>query len=85
MVATCLLDSGIIIDALNGKRGRRELIDRLIQDGAGRCSTEPLPAAESHSFATGYDHRGRRPANDLVLVTGNLKDFPIPELRLYPA
>ena len=34
MVATCLLDSGIIIDALNGRRGRRELIDRLIQDGA---------------------------------------------------
>ncbi len=23
-------------------------------------------------------------ANDLVLVTGNLKDFPMPELRLYP-
>src|ERR1035441_2103167 len=34
MAATCLLDSGIIIDALNGKRGRRELIDQLIQDGA---------------------------------------------------
>ena len=23
-------------------------------------------------------------ANDLILVTGNLKDFPMPELRLYP-
>jgi len=23
-------------------------------------------------------------ANDLMLVTGNLKDFPMPELRLYP-
>ena len=23
-------------------------------------------------------------ANDLVLVTGNPKDFPMPELRLYP-
>lgn len=34
MVSTCLLDSGIIIDALNGKRGRRELVDQLIQDGA---------------------------------------------------
>lgn len=34
MAATCLLDSGIIIDALNGRRGRWELIDRLIQDGA---------------------------------------------------
>jgi hypothetical protein len=34
MVATCLLDSGIIMDALNGKRGRREIIDQLVQDGA---------------------------------------------------
>jgi predicted nucleic acid-binding protein len=23
-------------------------------------------------------------ANDLTLVTGNVKDFPMPELRLYP-
>ena len=34
MAGTCLLDSGILIDALNGKRGRRELLDRLIEDGA---------------------------------------------------
>lgn len=34
MFATCLLDSSIIIDVLNGKRGRRELIDQLIRNGA---------------------------------------------------
>jgi hypothetical protein len=40
MVATVLLDSGIIIDALNGKRGRRELIDQLIGN------TKDFPMAE---------------------------------------
>ena len=34
MMATCLLDSGILIDALNGKRGRREIVDQLVESGA---------------------------------------------------
>jgi len=34
MIATCLLDSGIIIDILNAKRGRRELIEDLLRSGA---------------------------------------------------
>lgn len=33
MMATCLLDSGILIDVLNGKRGRKEVLDRLILQG----------------------------------------------------
>ena len=127
MIATCLLDSGIIIDALNGKRGRRELIDQLIQDGADMacCSvnvtevyaglrpgeeakTERLLrslkfypvtweiAKQAGDFLNVWrrqNHTLSLPdttiaavalANDLVLVTGNLKDFPMPELRLYP-
>jgi predicted nucleic acid-binding protein len=127
MVATCLLDSGIIIDVLNGKRGRRELIDQLIQDGAEMacCSinvteiyaglrpgeeakTERLLrslkfypvtweiAQQAGALLNVWRQQHRTLslpdttiaavalANDLVLVTGNLKDFPMPELRLHP-
>jgi predicted nucleic acid-binding protein len=127
VVATCLLDSGIIIDALNGKRGRRELIDQLIQDGADMacCSinvtevyaglrlgeeakTERLLrslkfypvtweiAKQAGDLLNVWRQQNRTLslpdttiaavalANDLMLVTGNLKDFPMPELRLYP-
>ena len=127
MVGTCLLDSGILIDALNGKRGRRELIDQLIQDGADMacCSinvTEVYaglrPGEEAKTGrllrslkfypvtweiakqAGGLLNVWRQQnrtlslpdttiaavalANDLMLVTGNPKDFPMPELRLYP-
>ena len=127
MVATCLLDSGIIIDALNGKRGRRELIDQLIEDGADMacCSinvtevyaglrpgeeakTERLLrslkfypvtweiAKQAGDLLNVWRQQNRTLSlpdttiaavaltNDLMLVTGNLKDFPMPELRLYP-
>ncbi len=127
MAATCLLDSGIIIDALNGRRGRWELIDRLIQDGAEMacCSinvteiyaglrpgeevkTErflkslkfyPVTweiAKQAGALMNVWRQQNRTLslpdttiaavalANDLVLVTGNLKDFPMPELQLYP-
>jgi predicted nucleic acid-binding protein len=127
MVDTCLLDSGILIDALNGKRGRRELIDRLIQDGADMacCSINVTeiyaglrPGEEAKTVrllrslkfypvtweiakqAGELQNSWRRQnrtlslpdttiaavalANDLMLVTGNRKDFPMPELRLYP-
>jgi predicted nucleic acid-binding protein len=126
-VATCLLDSGIIIDALNGKRGRRELMDRLIEDGADMacCSinvteiyagmrpgeevkTDRLMrslkfypvtweiAKQAGELQNVWRRKNRTLslpdttiaavalANDLTLVTGNLKDFPMPELRLYP-
>ena len=127
MIATCLLDSSIIIDALNGKRGRRELIDQLIENGAEMacCSinitevyaglrpgeeikTERLlrslkfypvtweiakQAGELQNVWRQQNRTLSLPdttiaavalANDLMLVTGNLKDFPMPEWRLYP-
>jgi predicted nucleic acid-binding protein len=127
MAGTCLLDSSILIDALNGKRGRRQLLDRLIEDGADMacCSinvteiyaglrpgeeakTERLLrslkfypvtweiAKQAGELQNVWRRRNRTLslpdttiaavalANDLTLVTGNVKDFPMPELRLYP-
>ena len=127
MIATCLLDTGIIIDVLNGKRGRRELVDQLIQDGADMacCSinitevyagmrpgeevkTERLLrslqfypvtweiAKKAGDLLNSWRQQNRTLSlpdttiaavalvNDLVLITGNLKDFPMPGLRLYP-
>ena len=127
MIATCLLDSSIIIDAINGKRGRRELIDQPIENGAEMacCSinitevyaglrpgeeikTERLlrslkfypvtweiakQAGELQNVWRQQNRTLSLPdttiaavalANDLMLVTGNLEDFPMPELRLYP-
>ena len=34
MGPTCLLDSGIIIDVLNGKRGRPGIIQQLLEQGS---------------------------------------------------
>ena len=127
MVATCLLDSGIIMDALNGKRGRREIIDQLVQDGAEMaCSsinvtevyagmrlgeeakTERLLrslkfypvtweiAKQAGDILNAWRQRGRTLSlpdvtvaavalrNDLILLTGNIKDFPMQELHIYP-
>jgi predicted nucleic acid-binding protein len=126
MVSTYLLDSGIIIDTLNGKRGRRELIEKLIEDGAEMacCSinvtevyaglrpgeeakTERLLgslnfylvtreiAKEAGGLQNVWRQQGRTLslpdvsiaavalANNLVLLTGNGKDFPMPALQLY--
>jgi predicted nucleic acid-binding protein len=127
MSATCLLDTGILIDALNGKRGRRELLDRLLQDGAElaccpinitevyaglrpgeEAKTERLLrslkfypvtwdiARKAGELLSAWRRRKRTLSlpdttiaavaltNGLTLVTGNSKDFPMPELRLYP-
>jgi predicted nucleic acid-binding protein len=127
MIATCLLDSGIIIDVLNGKRGRGEFVDQLIDDGAEMacCSinvtevyagmrqgeeakTERLLRSLRYYAVTweiakqaGDLHNAWRQqgctlslpdvtiaavalANDLTLVTGNVKDFPMHDLRILP-
>jgi predicted nucleic acid-binding protein len=33
VIETCLLDTNIVIDSINGKRGRPELLERLVAEG----------------------------------------------------
>jgi len=126
-MAEYLLDSDAIIDALNRKRQRRELIRDLVaaHQAVGYCSisvtevyaglrSEDEAAAEEmfasldyHEVTWEIARRAGRLKRDytrqgvtlsladttiaavalahgLMLVTGNLSDFPMPELRFYP-
>ncbi len=124
-VAAFLLDSDIIIDALNHRRGRRELLrDLTLQNHVlGCCSVNVtevcsgmLPAEEGRTgqllaglvcyevtrpiawqaglWRREYLRRGRTLsladvtiaavalAHGLTLVTNNVKDYPMPDIRL---
>ena len=127
-MSVCLLDSGILIDVLNGKRGRAELLSRLVRDGA-ELACCPINVTEIYaglrsgeeekterllrslrfyeitwevaklagSLQLDWRQQGRTLAlpdatlaavalaNNLVLVTNNVRDFPMPELTTYPA
>jgi tRNA(fMet)-specific endonuclease VapC len=127
-MAICLLDSGILIDVLNGRRGRAEMVTHLVREGSelACCSinvtevyagmrsgeedkTERLLrslrfyevtwqiAKLAGSLQNQWRQQGRTLAlpdatiaavalaNKLLLVTNNTRDFPMPELALYPA
>ena len=126
-MATYLLDTSVIIDALNDKRGRRELLMGLVKQGhllaccpinvteiyAGMRPREE-EATEAFLRSLEYYHstwpvarlaglirrdHGRKGkavtvadatiaavalVHELVLMTDNVKDFPMRELTLYP-
>jgi predicted nucleic acid-binding protein len=127
MASTCLLDSSVIIDVINGRNGRAELLDQLIDEGTllACCSINITEvhmglrsheAAKTESFLASLefypvtqeiakfagalyrDHRRKAVTlalpdltiaavaitNKLQLATDNPRDFPMPELRLYP-
>jgi len=126
-VATYLLDTSVIIDALNGKRGRRDLLLGLVKRGhlLACCSTNvtevyagmrPKEETATEEFLRSlewydinwsvarlagllkrdYGRKGTTVAvadatiaavaliNELMLMTDNVKDFPMKELQLYP-
>ena len=69
-MAVYLLDSGIIIDVLNGKRGRLELIQQLLRQGAILASC-PITITEVYA--------GMRPdeAAKTERLLRSLKFFPL--------
>ena len=122
-----LLDTSVLIDALNNRRGRPDLLERLaIQAHTLACcsivTTEIFsgvpetrwPQAEkalsrllfvpvtqdAAKLAGRFRYRYARHGialsvmdttiaavavtNDLALLTDNAKDFPMPEIKLYP-
>lgn len=126
-MATYLLDTNILIDILRGRRGRRELAQRLLDQDhllatcpvniaeiyAGRRPTEErattglmdslqfLPisadaARRAGHFRRFYEAKGVSLSlpdaliaavsaeHDCILVTENRKDFPMPEVLLFP-
>lgn len=126
-MATYLLDTSVIIDALNNKQGRRELLLGLVRHGhllaccpinvteiyAGMRPKEE-EATEEFLRSLEYYHltwpvsrlagllkrdlarKGTTVTvvdatiaavaivHELTLMTDNIKDFPMKELRLYP-
>jgi predicted nucleic acid-binding protein len=127
VASTFLLDSSVIIDAINGRNGRAELLEELIEEGtllaccpiniteiymgmrthetektdAFLASLEFYPVTREiakYAGALYSEHRRKGLTlalpdltiaavaimNKLQLATDNSKDFPMPELRLYP-
>lgn len=126
-MAAFLLDTSVIIDAINDKKGRRQLLrDLVLQGNTLACcpinitevyaglrpkeeantrnflrSLELFPLTWSVAEQAGllkrdYSKKGRTLnlgdvliaatalGNDLILLTDNVKDFPMSELSLYP-
>jgi predicted nucleic acid-binding protein len=125
-MAIYLLDTSVIIDALNQKRGRWQLLASLVEAGDTlACSVvtlteiyagiRPKEFATTESFLNGLEYYDLDPhlardagllknawakkgrtlevvdliiaatalAHNLVLMTDNRKDFPMPQLALY--
>jgi tRNA(fMet)-specific endonuclease VapC len=115
-----LLDSGIVIDILNGKRGRLEMSQQLLRQGGilASCPTiitevyaglRPEEAPKTKFFPLTWEIskqagdllcywrlKGRTLSlpdttiaaialsHQMVLITANQKDFPMPDIDLYP-
>ena len=126
MATTCLLDSTVIIDAINNRNSRSELLERLIPEGTllACCSIKitevhmgmrPHEAAKTEELLASLEFYPVTPEvakyagelyrewrqkgltlslpdltvaavairNGLLLLTDNLRDFPMPELQLH--
>lgn len=126
-MAIYLLDTSVILDVLNQKRGRWQLLAALVEGGdTFACSVvtlteiyagiRPKEIANTGRFLDGLHHYGLDSqlsrsagllkndwakkgrtlgiadliiaatalAHNLVLMTDNRKDFPMPQLALYP-
>src|SRR5579864_545561 len=127
MASTCLLDSTVIIDVINDRNGRSQLLEGLIEEGTllACCpinvtevhmgmraneakktdeflaSLEFYPVTWEIAKLAGALYREWRQKgltlalpdltvaavairNGMLLATDNPKDFPMPELQLFP-
>ena len=73
-MAVLLLDTTVIVDAINGKRQRHLLLDELQNRWRKKGHTLSLPDVTIAAVAL---------THGLTLLTDNRKDFPMPELALY--
>jgi len=126
-MATFLLDTSVIIDAINDRKGRRQLLRNLINQG-NTLACSPINIAEVYAglrppeeqntkhflqsldlypvtwpvaelaglLKRDYGKKGKTLAitdtiiaavalhYQLQLITDNIKDFPMPDLAIYP-
>jgi predicted nucleic acid-binding protein len=73
-MAILLLDTTVIVDAINGKRQRHLLLDELQNRWRKKGHTLSLPDVTIAGVAL---------THGLTLLTDKRKDFPMPELALY--
>jgi predicted nucleic acid-binding protein len=73
-MAILLLDTTVIVDAINGKRQRHLLLDESQNRWHKKGHTLSLPDVTIAAVVLTYG---------LTLLTDNRKDFPMPELALY--
>jgi predicted nucleic acid-binding protein len=73
-MAILLLDTTVIVDAINGKRQRHLLLDESQNRWRKKGHTLSLPDVTIAAVAL---------THGLTLLTDNRKDFPMPELALY--
>ena len=73
-MAILLLDTTVIVDAINGKRQRHLLLDELQNRWRTTGHTLSLPDVTIAGVAL---------THGLMLLTDKRKDFPMPELALY--
>ena len=73
-MAILLLDTTVIVDAINGKRQRHLLLDELQNRWRKKGHTLSLPDVTIAGVAL---------THALTLLTDNRKDSPMPELALY--
>jgi predicted nucleic acid-binding protein len=73
-MAILLLDTTVIVDAINGKRQRHLLLDELQNRWRKKGHTLSLPDVTIAGVAL---------THGLMLLTDKRKDFPMPELALY--
>ena len=88
-MATFLLDTSLIIDAINGKRDRGQFLKGLLEQGH-LLACCPINVTEVYArkgvtlATTDVTVAAVALHHHLTLITDNLKHYPMTEVSLYP-